>query len=216
METLLKWMIWGYHYFWDSSRICAKIAWVVEEQLGRFGHPTSCGSIFLLKFLLVPLASLIDRVNILLRIFQELNFQGRRFRPIYIVLCGISSLNCIARILPRHLAKVSGINMKKIDAQLLSLIFPWACQVTILGRDILKRRILINAKHLFRDVVLFKPFPSMSGVSRHGPKRVALPSHGNCPEIVAYVPGDDEGNIFLELKSWKEALFPRSRCPDQQ
>ena len=54
------------------------------------------------------------------------------------------------------------------------------------------------------------------GVSVRGPKRVALPSHGNCPEIIAYVPGDDQGHIFLELKAWREALFPRSRCPDYQ
>ena len=44
-------------------------------------------------------------------------------------------------------------------------------------------------------------------------RRVTLPAYGKCPEICGFVPAHsaETGIVFLELKSFKEALYPKSR-----
>lgn len=52
--------------------------------------------------------------------------------------------------------------------------------------------------------------PSETAINR----RVVLPPWNQCPQISAFIPADvqQRGVIFIDLKSWRLALYPKSRC----
>lgn len=44
-------------------------------------------------------------------------------------------------------------------------------------------------------------------------RRVVLPAYNTCPQISAFIPADvhKRGVVFIDLKSWRLALYPKSR-----